>query len=85
MGINYANLRKLTTREVITALIRDGFYFRSTVGTSHQRYQHPDGRRVTVSFHKSSGTFPPKTLRDMIEYQARWTEDDLVRLGLLKR
>jgi predicted RNA binding protein YcfA (HicA-like mRNA interferase family) len=85
MGINYANLRTLTAREIITALIRDGFYLRSTGGSSHQRYQHTDGRRVTVSFHKSSGTFPPKTLRDMLEHQARWKEDDLVRLGLLKR
>jgi predicted RNA binding protein YcfA (HicA-like mRNA interferase family) len=85
MGLNYANLRNLTAREIMAALVRDGFYLRSSGGSSHQRYQHADGRRVTVSFHRSSGTFPPKTLRDMLEYQAKWTEIDLVRLGLLKR
>ena len=44
---------------------------------------HPDGRRVTVSFHRGSETFTPKTLKRIIEDQARWTEDDLKRLGLL--
>jgi hypothetical protein len=38
---------------------------------------------VTVSFHHSRDTFPPKTLRSMIETQARWTEADLARLSLL--
>jgi hypothetical protein len=42
-----------------------------------------DGRRVTVSFHRPGDTFPPKTLRRMIEDQARWTADDLRRLDLL--
>jgi predicted RNA binding protein YcfA (HicA-like mRNA interferase family) len=67
---------------MINALIHDGFFLRRQAG-SHQRYQHPDGRRVTVSFHKSSDTFPLKTLKAIIEMQARWTEDDLKRLKLL--
>jgi len=67
---------------MISALIHDGFFLRRQAG-SHQRYQHPDGRRVTVSFHKSSDTFPLKTLKTIIEMQARWTEDDLKRLKLL--
>ena len=84
MGINYALLRSLTAREIIAALVRDGFSFRPhRKGSSHQRYQHPDGRRVTVSYHRSSDTFPPKTLKDMLEHQARWTEDDLKRLELM--
>jgi predicted RNA binding protein YcfA (HicA-like mRNA interferase family) len=62
--------------------MREGFCLRSQVG-SHQRYRHPDGRRVTVSFHHPLDTFPFKTLKRMIEEQARWTEDDLRRLGLL--
>ncbi len=83
MSINYASLRTLTAREIIAALVRDGFYLRSSGGSGHQRFQHPDGRRVTVSFHKSSATFPPKTLKTMLEDQARWTEDDLKRLKLM--
>jgi Predicted periplasmic or secreted lipoprotein len=83
MPIEYSRLRSLTAREIIGALIRDGFYLRAQQG-SHQRYYHADGRRVTVSFHKPSDTFPPKTLKSIIEEQARWDEADLVRLKLQK-
>lgn len=82
MAIDYSQLRSLTAREIISALIRNGFFLRTQVG-SHQRYRHPDGRRVTVSFHHPRDTFPLKTLKSMIEEQARWTPDDLRRLGLL--
>ena len=80
--IDWSRLRSLSARELISALIRDGFYLRTQAG-SHQRYNHPDGRRVTVSFHKTSDTFPLKTLRSMVETQARWTEEDLKRLKVL--
>ena len=43
MGVNDAHLRNLTAREVISALIRDGFSFDRGAG-SHQVYYHPDGR-----------------------------------------
>ena len=82
MPIDYSRLRDLAARQLTRALLRDGFSLTRQVG-SHQRYRHPDGRRVTVSFHRPSATFPPKTLKKMIEAQARWTEDDLKRLGLL--
>ena len=78
-GIEWRRLRNLTAREIINALIRDGFVLNSQRG-SHQRYRHVDGRRVTVTFHRASDTFPIGTLRSMIEFQARWTEDDLRRL-----
>ncbi|MBI4908846.1 MAG: type II toxin-antitoxin system HicA family toxin [Acidobacteria bacterium] len=77
MGINYANLRSLTAREVITALLQDGFVLRGGKG-SHRRFQHKDGRRVTVSCHALSDTFPPKTLKTILEGQACWTEDDCI-------
>ena len=82
MTIDWSRLRSLTARQLVSALIRDGFSLRSQEG-SHQRYRHQDGRRVTVSFHRTADTFPPKTLKRIIEEQARWTEDDLHRLGLL--
>lgn len=82
MAIEYGRLRSVTAREIIRALGQDGFFFRRQDG-SHQRYQHPDGRRVTVTFHKSSDTFPPKTLKSMI-VQVRWTEEDLLRLGIMR-
>jgi predicted RNA binding protein YcfA (HicA-like mRNA interferase family) len=81
--IDWSHLRSITAREIISALHRDGFSLRSQSG-SHQRYQHPDGRRVTVSFHRAGDTFRPKTLRAIVEMQARWNEADLRRLKLIK-
>ena len=82
MAIDYGRLRSLTARVLASALMRDGFVFDRQSG-AHQHYRHPDGRRVTVSFHRPGDTFPPKTLKRMVEDQARWTEDDLTRLDLL--
>ncbi len=84
MAINYGQLRRLTARELISALIRDGFVFDRQSGSHQHYYRHTDHRRVTVSFHRPGDTFHPKTLKRMIEDQADWTEDDLNRLGLLQ-
>jgi len=43
-----------------------------------------DGRRVTVTFHASGDTFAPKTLKSMIEIEAKWTVEDLKRLKLIR-
>ncbi|MCD6335153.1 MAG: type II toxin-antitoxin system HicA family toxin [Candidatus Latescibacteria bacterium] len=83
MSIDYSKLRGVTARKITAALRSDGFYLRSQRG-SHQRYHHPDGRKVTVSYHRSGDAFRPKTLRSIIERQAEWTENDLHRLKLLK-
>lgn len=82
MAIDYSKLRSVTAREVIRALLADGFVLKAQRG-SHRRYHHGDGRRVTVPFHGSGGTFVPKTLRSILEEQARWTEHDLKRLRLV--
>lgn len=82
-GFDYSKLRSLTAREIISALVRDGFQLDRQSG-SHQQYLHQDGRRVTVSFHHSNDTFTPKILKSMIERQARWTNEDLKRFKLVK-
>jgi predicted RNA binding protein YcfA (HicA-like mRNA interferase family) len=82
MPIDYTRLRSLTARELIGALKKDGFILDRQTG-SHQLYYHSDGRRVTVSSH-AGVTFKIKTLKTMIEVQAKWNEDDLRRLKLLK-
>ena len=82
MNVDYSRLRSLTARQLAAALQADGFLLKRQKG-SHRHYVHPDGRRVTLSFHHASDTFRPGTLRSMIEIQARWSEDDLRRLGLL--
>jgi hypothetical protein len=43
-----------------------------------------NGRRVIVTFHSPGDTFAPKTLKSMLEKEARWTEDDLRRLKLIR-
>ena len=83
MAIDYSKLRSLQARDIVRALLADGFIL-SAGATSHRRYKHADGRRVTVAYHGAGGTFVPKTLRSMIEEQARWREDDLKRLKLIK-
>ena len=82
MAIDYAKLRSLSARQLINALLREGFLFDRSSG-SHHHYRHPDGRHVTVSFHRPGQTFTPKTLKSMIETQARWADADLRRLGLM--
>jgi hypothetical protein len=39
---------------------------------------------VTVPFSSPGATFLLKTLKSIIEKQARWTEEDLQQLDLLK-
>ena len=81
-AVDYSHLRTLTARRLIGALQKSGFLLERQKG-SHQHYRHPDGRRVTVAFHRASDTFPPKTLKTMIEEQAHWSWEDLTRLGLV--
>ena len=82
MSLDYSRLRTITAREIMAALFRDGFQLEHVRG-SHHLFRHQDGRRVTVSFHGRSETFRPKTLRSILEVQAKWNENDLQRLGLL--
>jgi len=82
-SIDYSRLRSLTARQIIRALEREGFQLDRTRG-SHHHYLHPDGRRVTVIYKHPGQTFKVRTLRSMVERQARWTEADLRRLKLLK-
>ena len=82
MSVDYSRLRSTPARRLASALHDDGFELQRQKG-SHRHYRHPDGRRVTLSFHHSSDTFPLGTLKSIIEVQARWTEADLLRLGLI--
>ena len=74
--IDWSRLRSITAREIISALSATASRS-ATSPAATSATSHPDGRRVTVSFHRPGDTFRPKTLRSIIETQARWTEDDL--------
>lgn len=84
MAIDYSKLQNVTARDFVRALKRDGFVLSRKIGSSHQKYRHPDGRRVTVSYHGHGSRFPTGTLKKMVERQAKWGAEDLKRLGLLK-
>ena len=80
--IDFSRLRSLTAGQIASALERDGFQLARRPG-GHRQYNHRDGRRVTVPYHRSGRTFPIGTLRRIIVSQARWTWNDLRRLGLV--
>jgi predicted RNA binding protein YcfA (HicA-like mRNA interferase family) len=82
-NIDYSKLHSLTAKDLIRALIKDGFYLERKSGAHHQ-FLHADNRRVTVSYHHSGDTFKLRTIKSMIEIQAQWTEDDLKRLKIIK-
>lgn len=81
-GIDYSKLRALTARRLVSALIKDGFHL-DRISGSHHQYLHLNKGRVTLSFHHTGDTFPPKTLKSIIQ-DAKWSEEDLKRLNLLK-
>ena len=82
MAINYSRLRSLRARRLIRALKKDRFYEERSKGAL-RLFKHPDGRRITIHLHNMGQTFAPGTLKSIVERQAKWTEADLERLGLL--
>ena len=80
--MDYSKVRSVTARKLIAALRADGLELLRQKG-NHPHFRHQDGRRITVSVHHTSDTFRIGTLKSMIETQARWSEADLQRLGLL--
>lgn len=84
MPINYQRVRNLTAREIENALFRDGFVLVRR-GGGHRQYHHDaTNRNVTLAWHGRGQTLSLGTLRRIIERQARWTEADLIRLGLIR-
>jgi predicted RNA binding protein YcfA (HicA-like mRNA interferase family) len=55
-GVDFSRLRSLSARHLASALRTDGFILKRQKG-SHRHYVHPDGRRVTLSFHHASDRF----------------------------
>ncbi len=75
--------KNISANQFRHALEKDGFR-QTRKGGGHLIFRHPDGRRVVLSYHKSGDTFPPKTLKSMIQ-DAGWIEEDLERLGLVTK
>lgn len=69
-SLDYTKLRSLTAQKIEQALERDGFILRRK-HDAIRIYRHPDGRRVTIHFHRGSQTFAIGTLKSIIEGQAQ--------------
>ncbi len=83
MPINYQRIRNITAREIESALFRDGFVPVGRGGGHRQYRDHATNRNVTLAWHGRGQTLSLGTLRRVIERQAQWTEEDLIRLGLI--
>lgn len=73
----------MTLRQLVRALLKDGFHLVRQKDAT-RLFRHPDGRRVVIHFHKPGQTLKIGTLKEIIENEARWTEEDLKRLKLLR-
>lgn len=78
----WKQLKNKPTEELITALLRDGFTLADKVRTE-RIYRHPDRRKVSIHYHKSSETYGAKLLKALLE-DTKWSEDDMRRLKLIK-
>ena len=77
-------LKNLTIRDLIGALEKDGYILKRSSG-SHRTYQHPTrGIRVTLSYHHSGETARPGLINEVVK-SAQWTEEDLIRLKLMRK
>ena len=74
-------LKNTPVRELIRALVQDGFQYKRRKG-SQRVYRHSDGRRVVIHYHHAKDTLPPGTLQSFLQ-GTKWNEDDLNRLRLI--
>jgi len=84
MAIDYSKLRGLTVRKLVVALKEDGFVLRRSKGAT-RLFCHPDSRRVIIHEHRPGQTLRIGTLKEIIECEALWDEEDLKRLKVLTR
>jgi predicted RNA binding protein YcfA (HicA-like mRNA interferase family) len=82
MPINYGNLHSLTARELISALVRDGFLLDRQAGSHQQSSLRWTPGYAYFSYGRRH--IQLKTLKSMREVQARWNEADLKRAKTFK-
>ena len=77
-------LRNIAVIDFIKALERDGFVLKRQHG-SHKIYIKPEtGKQVVIAYHHASESLRIGILNNLIK-DAGWTEDDLVRLKLMRK
>jgi len=78
----WKQVKNKTADDLIVALAKDGFELVDKVRTE-RIYRHPDGRKVSIHYHKSSQTYGANLLKALLE-DAEWSEEDMRRLKLVK-
>ena len=78
----WKQLKNKTADDLISALLKDGFKLADRVRTE-RIYRHPDGRKVSIHYHKGSQTYGSSLLKALLE-DTQWSETDMRRLGLVK-
>ena len=89
----WSQIKNVTCQQVMQALERDGWERqdhkgrRGKKGASTVTYRHPDrppGRNIVVIHPHPKKTMGAGLLKELLEGCIGWTEDDLVRLKLIK-
>lgn len=75
-------LKSKTADELISALLKDRFVLDENVRTE-RIYRHPDGRRVSIHYHRGSKGYGSSLLKSMLE-DIGWSESNMRRLKLIK-
>ena len=78
----WRQLKNKTAGDLIVALLKDGFKLVDKIRTE-RIYRHPDGRKVTIHYHKGSETYGAGLLKALLK-DTEWSEEDMRRLKLIK-
>ena len=78
----WEQIKGITVRELVAALVKDGFIPDAELKTE-RIYRHPDGRRVSIHYHKGSDCYGAKLLQALLK-DIGWSEADMRRLKLIK-
>jgi len=78
----WKQIKNITKARMIDALVDDGFHIDEKIRTE-RIYRHPDGRRVSIHYHKGNETFGPSLLKGILK-DIGWNGKDLRRLKLIK-
>lgn len=81
-GNVWNQLKNKSADDLIRSLLKDGFKLADKIRTE-RIYRHPDGRKLTIHYHKGSDTYGANLLKALLK-DTGWTEADMRRLKLIK-
>lgn len=79
----WSQLKNKTADDLISALVKDGFVLDEKV-RAERVYRNPDGRRVSIHYHKGSKDYGRGLLNSLLE-DTGWSESDMCKLKLIKK